>query len=32
MRYALTDRDWSIIRLILPSESRGIPRVYQHTA
>lgn len=27
MRYALTDREWSIIRPILPSKQRGIPRV-----
>ena len=27
MRYTLTDREWSIIQPILPSKSRGVPRV-----
>src|SRR3712207_5861206 len=27
MRYALTDREWSIVQPILPDKPRGIPRV-----
>jgi transposase len=27
MRYELTDFEWSIIRPVLPANSRGIPRV-----
>jgi len=26
MRYALTDGEWTFIRPILPSKSRGVPR------
>lgn len=27
MRYELTDREWSIIQPVLPTKSRGVPRV-----
>ncbi len=27
MRYEMTDLEWSIIRTVLPANSRGIPRV-----
>ena len=27
MRYALTDAEWSIIQPILPTKTRGVPRV-----